>query len=219
MKSSPILAAVVAFTIHTPTESRASYDAQDGDIIFHRSQSAQSGAIAAATSSRYTHVGIILVENGREMVYEACGYVKATPLDRFIRSGENGAYVIKRLKDRDKLNIQCLKREVKKMRGRRYDKYFDWSDSTIYCSELVWKAYERSCDVELGRLRKMKDFNLKSTLVKNTLKSRYGSKVPLDMTVIAPSDIYSSRHLKTVASEGGTISQITSFLGRLVSDN
>lgn len=196
--------------------TRASYEAQDGDIIFHRSCSAQSGAIAEATNSHYTHVGIIFIERGREMVYEASSTVRATPLESFIRAGDSGHYVIKRLKNTNKLNVGRLKSEVRAMCGRRYDKYFNWSDSTIYCSELVWKAYQRACGVELGSLKRMKDFNLGGKLAKDTVKCRYGSKVPLDMKVIAPSDIYSSRHLETVDSSGGTFSRISSLLGKIV---
>lgn len=207
--------AAVATALCAVSSAQAAYEAQDGDIIFHRSCSAQSGAIAEATNSHYTHVGIIFVENGRPMVYEASSTVRATPLQKFIQAGENGHYVIKRLKSSYKMDPRGLKREVMKMRGRRYDKYFKWCDSTIYCSELVWKAYQRGCGIELGSLRKLGDFNLSGDLASSTAKCRYGKNPPLDMKIIAPSDIYDSRLLTTVDSEGGKLSRITSFFGRL----
>ncbi len=217
MRLTPLFAAAVFAALHTAAPVRAGFEVQDGDIIFHRSLSSQSDAIAAATKSRFTHVGIIFVENGREMVYEACGSVKATPLQKWIQSGKDGHYVIKRLREADQLDARRLKNEVRKMRGRCYDPYFDWSDSRIYCSELVWKAYSRGCGIELGQPQQMRDFDLSSPLVRAKLKERYGSKVPLDMKVIAPSDIYSSDHLKTVDSGGGTLDRVTGFLGQLLS--
>jgi hypothetical protein len=33
--------------------------------------------------------------------------------------------------------------------GKNYDIYFGWSDSLIYCSELVWKVYKDAWDIEL----------------------------------------------------------------------
>ena len=35
-------------------------------------------------------------------------------------------------------------------RGRPYDLTFEWSDERIYCSELVWKIYERALGIEIG---------------------------------------------------------------------
>ena len=201
------------FLLSSPPVS--GYEAEDGDIIFHRSQSAQSEAIAEATHSPFTHVGVIFIENGEAVVYEASGCVRSVPLAKFIACGENCHFVIKRLKDSEKLDAKALKREVKKMTGRCYDPYFDWSDSTIYCSELVWKAYQRGCGIELGDLRQMRDFDLDSPAVVKLLQCRYGKKAPLEMQVIAPSDIFGSSLLKTVAAEGGTRG-LMSILGKLV---
>ena len=169
-----------------------------GDIIFHRSLSRQSYAIAAATKSQYTHMGIILIEKGRPYVYEAVQPVRKTPLAEWIRRGKDGKFVVKRLRDSSKLDVPKMKRALDGLAGKSYDWLFDWSDNRIYCSELVWKAYQRGCGIELARLKKLKDFDLNHRLVKPVVKERYGSKIPLDMKVIAPSDIYSSKLLKTV---------------------
>ena len=59
-----------------PTTDPASL--RDGDIIFHRSTSAQADALERALDSPYTHMGLIFVDGGAPFVYEAVGPVKRT---------------------------------------------------------------------------------------------------------------------------------------------
>ena len=58
---------------------------QDGDLVFHSSHSSQSQAIELATKSKFSHMGIVLTLNNRQMVYEAVGPVKYTPLREWIK--------------------------------------------------------------------------------------------------------------------------------------
>ncbi|HEX9603745.1 MAG TPA: peptidase, partial [Myxococcales bacterium] len=62
------------------TSLPASLRVREGDLVFHRSRSAQSQAVALATGSAYTHMGVVLVSNGRLVVLEAVQPVKLTPL-------------------------------------------------------------------------------------------------------------------------------------------
>ena len=76
---------------------------QNGDIVFHISKSEQSRAIQLATNSKYSHMGIVYNLNNELVVYEAVQPVKFTPLDDWIKRGENGHYVAKRLKNADSI--------------------------------------------------------------------------------------------------------------------
>jgi uncharacterized protein YycO len=174
---------------------------QDGDIIFHRSQTHQAAAIAAATHSEFTHMGVIFIEDGKPFVYEAVQPVGKAPLEEWIKRGEKEHYVIKRLKDPSKLDTVALKKEIIPMLGKNYDWLFAWSDDSVYCSELVWKAYERASGIKLGELRTLKDFDLSHAAVQKILKERYGDKVPYDMQVIAPCDVFTSELLMTVETK------------------
>lgn len=71
---------------------------KEGDIIFQTSLSQQSKAIQLATKSKYSHCGIIFKEGSDFIVLEAVQPVKTTPLNKWIARGEDGKYVIKRLK-------------------------------------------------------------------------------------------------------------------------
>ena len=62
-------AAKDALTRATPPP--ASLRLQDGDLVFQESRSTQSAAIIAATHSHWTHMGIVLIDDGKAVVLEA----------------------------------------------------------------------------------------------------------------------------------------------------
>jgi len=178
---------------------------RDGDLIFHTSLSRQSKAIQLATKSKYSHCGIIYKMDGQYYVFEAVQPVKTTPLDKWIARGKNGHYVIKRLKNADRIltaeALEKMKREGEKFKGKDYDLTFEWSDNKIYCSELIWKIYQRATGIEIGKLEKLSDFDLTSEIVREKMKERYGDKIPMDEIVISPAEIFNSELLITVKSK------------------
>lgn len=178
---------------------------QDGDIIFQTSQSGQSKAIQMATHSKYSHLGMIYKTDGRYYVYEAVQPVKLTPLKAWIKRGEGGHFVIKRLKNANDILTTEVKNKMKaegeKYRGRNYDLYFEWSDERIYCSELVWKIYKNAAGIEIGKLQRLKEFNLNNKVVQQKLQERYGDHIPMDEIVISPSSMFESTELITIYKE------------------
>jgi Permuted papain-like amidase enzyme, YaeF/YiiX, C92 family len=175
---------------------------QDGDIIFQTSLSDQSVAIQRATRSPYSHCGIIFYRNGKPYVFEAASTVRFTPIEEWIASGSGGHFVVRRLKDAGALfsekAVSKFRAAAMRFQGKSYDSTFEWSDDRIYCSELVWKAYERGLSIQIGKLQKMKDFNLSDPIVARKLKERYGTKIPMNEPVISPEEIYRSELLATV---------------------
>ncbi len=177
----------------------ANYSPQTGDVIFHISQSSQSLAIQAATKSKYSHVGIIILKDKKPYVFEAVQPVKYTKLQDWINRGKNKHYVIKRVKSGiSSETIDKLEKQSKQYEGKNYDLVFDWSDDKIYCSELVWKLYKSAAGIELSPLSKLGSFDLTHPAVKAKLKERYGNNIPLDEQVVPPSALFDSALLITV---------------------
>jgi hypothetical protein len=184
------------------SECGESFRLEEGDIIFQTSMSSQSRAVQLATHSRYSHVGIVYVGKGGPHVYEAAEKVKFTPIREWINTGEKGGFVIKRLKKHDSLSPDILKKMKSagdKFRGKNYDLYFEWDDSRIYCSELVYKVY-RAGGIELGELQTIKDFDLTHSAVRKKMKERFGDKIPYDETVISPDAIFNDEKLIEICS-------------------
>ena len=191
---------IITLLFATYTAATADYQPLDGDIIFQSSQSNQSKAIELATKSPYSHMGIIFIKNGKPYVFEAASKVVYTPFDKWVNRGKNRKYIIKRLKDHalSQKEIANLKRVAHSFENKPYDIWFGWDDKYIYCSELVWKIYNKALNLKIGQLQRIKDFNLSAPAVKQKLTERYGDKIPYQETVISPIAIFNSPLLITV---------------------
>lgn len=194
--------AIVVFLASSVCYGSNAYEPRDGDIIFHTSRSEQSVAIQRATGSRYSHLGIVYVQNGRPQVFEAVEPVKLTPLHEWTARGEGGHFVVKRLVEaKALLTEEALARMLQighVFAERHYDLYFAWSDERLYCSELVWKVYQRALGIELGQLAPMGQFNISDPLVQQKICDRFGGSIPKNEPVISPAAVFASPELVTV---------------------
>lgn len=164
---------------------------KEGDIIFQTTSGRTGKAIQLATHSKFNHCGVLFLENNKWVVYEAVQPVKKTSLEDFNARG-NGT--VKRLGNKilSKEDINNLKTLFKTYEHKDYDEAFNWSDSQIYCSELVYKLYHNGLKIELCNPRKLSDFDLNNPLVKEKLNEKYGNKLPLNEPMVSPEDIYKS---------------------------
>jgi uncharacterized protein YycO len=193
----------LATTVKGGGLSNALEGLQEGDIVFQSSMSGQSYAIQLATNSKYSHCGILLkTKTGKLMVAEAVQPVVFTPLSEWIRRGDDYHCVVKRLTNAEEVMTENVLAEMRKTMygfvGKNYDLKFAWDDKEMYCSELVWKIYERCTSLRLGEPQPMKNYNLEHPVVQKIMKERYGNKIPYEMPMIAPSSIFESELLETV---------------------
>lgn len=175
--------------------SAQSPQVKDGDMIFIVNPSGQGKAIQLATKSKYTHVGIVFYENGKPFVYHAVEPVSVNTLEEFIAMSSDGKCEVRRLKNAAALtreNVSSMLKEAKSLLGVHYDIYFGWSDKELYCSEFVWKLYNKYTHLEIGKLRPLKDFDLSHPAVKQIMKSRYGNNIPYEEKMISPGDMFES---------------------------
>ncbi len=177
----------------------------DGDLIFQTSRSSQSDAIRQATGSIWTHMGMIVMRGGQPYVLEASATVRYTALAQWVAYGVGRHFVIKRLADANRVltpeAVAKLDAVGGSFLGRRYDTTFEWSDDRMYCSELVWKIYDRALGIEIGHVQKIREFNLTDPIVAKLMAQRYGDAVPMDEPVISPVSMFESSRLTQVASQ------------------
>ncbi len=199
-----LLTALVMFLI---SYSRAAGPEQpnlrNGDIIFQSLNSSAGEAICLATNSRFSHCGILFNQNNTWYVYEAIGPVKLTPLQEWVDRGIDREFEIKRLRNADQVLTQATLDNMlsvgRQFNGKEYDPQFRWSDARIYCSELVWKIYQRGAGIMLGNLQALRDYNLDHNTVREAMQQRYGDSPPLEELMVAPQTIYDCDELETVA--------------------
>ena len=173
------------------------FQLKEGDIVFSSSKRGQGEAIIAATASPYTHCGIVFEQDGKLMVLEAVQPVGVTTLDRFVSLSAPGTFTAKRLRTAVTPSLyQKARAWANSQIGRNYDARFLWDDTNLYCSELVWKVYQKA-GVELCPPRKFSDYDLNKPAVKKIINQRFGSidRVPMNEKVVAPSDIAASAML------------------------
>ena len=183
-------------------KKRAAVVLRDGDVVFQSHMGGQGAAIAQATHATYTHCGIVLIENGEPIVWEAVGPVKRTPWKEFLRHGEAGHVVVKRPKEPlDAAHLAALKQMGEAMMGRPYDIHFQLDDERIYCSELVYKMY-RAAGREVGSLERFCDMDLDAPIAHAVLVERFGATIPCDSKVITPAALFRAPQFVTVDSVG-----------------
>lgn len=163
-------------------------------MVFQSTNGEQAKAVRAATGSRYTHCGVVFERDGAFQVLEATGPVKVTPFDEFRKRSLPGTFHVRRLKVPLKPeSLEAGRAWGKEQIGVNYDPHFRWDDETLYCSELVWKIYQKA-GVELCPTRHFRDYALESPEVQAVIKKRYGSadKLPQEEPVVSPGDLADS---------------------------
>ena len=166
---------------------------RDGDIIFIRGATVRGMAVALAEkSSPYSHTGIIHKEGGSTWVIHATpsgdsDYVCRDSLDDFLAiSGTRHAAVCRALPEFSDIAVRAAKRaEFYYSEKYPFDGKFSLkSEDSLYCTELVWRAYlDAGLDLSEGR--------------------RDDVSFPLiDEPVLLPSSLLRSKYLSVVANEG-----------------
>ena len=200
------IAAVFALSLSAYAQLPSQVQLLEGDIIFHQSQSSQTLALREITQSLWTHTGVIIKNQNKWFVVEAARGVEVTPLESFINRGAGKRYIIKRLKPESREHIQNIADKLKtallQFAGLRYDFWFEWTDSTIYCSELVWKAYANGLGIQLTTPERFKDFPLNGPHAQRLIQERYiaqGRQLNLEEPVVSPVALIESDLLIDVA--------------------
>lgn len=157
----------------------------EGDIVL---QSLPHGplvdAIEGVTRSEWSHCGILTKRDGNWQVAEAIGSVRYTPLYRWIIRGRAyriEAYRPKVLHPGDEAKIEA---GIQKLFGRRYDYRYAPDDQAIYCSELVYKVYDRELGIKMGQWEKLGDLAWKGH--EQYVRDMEGGGLPLDREMITP---------------------------------
>ena len=139
---------------------------QNGDLIFRRGTSIESQIVLLTDqNSEYSHVGMIYKMNGKLFVIHTVpkendsdpGYIKLESIDEFLAEGKATRTAVYRL-------IHNLTEKINTASSYAYNCYskkfcFDnnydlVTDSQLYCTELIWKAYKKAgVDLVRDRLR------------------------------------------------------------------
>jgi cell wall-associated NlpC family hydrolase len=145
---------------------------QEGDLVFQAlPHNPLVDAIEGASGAPFSHCGI--------MHQTANGWVaqwKAQARDRL--------YVTYRLKPAYKEKIPAFIIAAQAMKGRPYDHHYAWDEEAIYCSELIYKAFEKATGDKLGTMQRLGDLNWRPYAA--VMEQVEGGPVPVDRMMITP---------------------------------
>jgi hypothetical protein len=133
---------------------------RDGDVVLQTSRSSRSWLIRKASESPYSHIGLVEVAPDGVFILEAISPVSRTPWGQWRRRGEGGKVTALRPRGLDAAALGRVVAEAKAALGRPYDARYRWDDESLYCSELVVKAFERGARVGVGERQRVASLRL-----------------------------------------------------------
>jgi len=198
----------------SPT-SAAPAQLNNGDLIFQESQSGQSSAVLAATGSKFTHMGIVILDGRSKipLVVEASAHVRTIPLQRWIGQGKGGRYAVYRLQGLSPANGLQVEQAALSYLGKPYDIFFRFGDDQIYCSELALLAF-RKIGIELGKIETIGELNASAPQVRTLFLKRWKQhpdcriaktsddcwQTVLKQQLVTPASIASDKRLSQITS-------------------
>jgi uncharacterized protein YycO len=158
---------------------------QEGDVLM---QSLPRGelvdAIESASRSPWSHCGILVKRDGHWQVAQALGNVHYTPLVEYLIQGRDLRVTSFRVKCITPEQRAKLQPGISKLLEKPYDINYEPDDRKIYCSELVWKVYDRELGIHWGEWEAFGTLNWKP--IEEFVRSVESGKLPLDRMMIAP---------------------------------
>ncbi len=169
-------------------------DLQNGDLIFRKGRSIESQIVLLSDgNSDYSHVGIIYLKDGKPLVIhsvpaengEEHEFIKLESVEDFLKKDKAVRFAVFRLED-SLINSTKAASEFAYncyLNKFCFDNQYDLnSDTKLYCTELIWKAYQ-----QIG-----------IDLVQNRLHDIIF--IVINKRMIMPSSILESKYLKVVHS-------------------
>ena len=150
------------FVIRAKTHSENSFTTinvesglQNGDLIFRRGKSPESYAVlVSGPQCRFSHVGIICIENGKPLVIHAVpgenkkgpDFIKKEKISEFLAPKKASGYAVYRSDFPAEMNKLAAQKARQYYQNKlSFDNQYDLnSDDKMYCTELVLKAFENN---------------------------------------------------------------------------
>ena len=196
-----VAASLVTYKFILPFIGFIGYEPQSGDILFQPlPRNELIDAIEGATHSPYSHCGVVLKKHEKWVVIQALGDVHYTSLYMWIAQGRLGKFAVYRLKPAYVHAVPRFIEELNRFAGLPYDFHYEMGDDAIYCSELVYKAYQNATGTELGKLVKLGDLDWRPFA--DVIKKLEGGNPPLERIMITPEHLSEAHELEKVYAFG-----------------
>ena len=154
-----------------------------GDVLLQHIPGKLTSVIKDVTNSLYSHCGMVVIKHHKIYVIEAIGPVKYTPLSRWLKQGRDNFTQLRPV-DFEYHQITRVVREAEKLLGKPYDIQYELDEEKIYCSELIYKAYLRATQKEVGKKEQLNTLNWKPH--QEFIKYICRGQLPLNRELVTP---------------------------------
>ena len=126
---------------------------RSGDIIFRHGPSIESGVVMTMDQSNFSHAGIVLRQRDETFVIHVVtgeggpNITKIEPIRDYLRSDRATTAIAYRAVPENPALVAHAVEAARKYAERQvpFDSDFDLSsDRALYCTELVWRAYQEA---------------------------------------------------------------------------
>ena len=141
-------------TVASTTEPQILIESlRSGDIIFRRGPSIESGVVMTMDRSNFSHAGIVLRQRDETFVIHVVtgeggpNITKVESINDYLRSDRATAAIAYRIVEENSSLIVRAVAAARNYAERQvpFDSDFDLtSDRALYCTELVWRAYQKA---------------------------------------------------------------------------
>jgi hypothetical protein len=148
----------------TKSDIHPKYGPREGDLVFQALPLDVDliQAIEGITQSHYSHVGVLHLRKGKWTVIEACAPgVIYTPFEKWKKIGRNGRWAVYRLKPKYRPLIPKFLKNLHTHAGKLYDFKYEFTDDKLYCSELVFHAWKKATQKNMGKPENVLTLNWK----------------------------------------------------------
>ena len=174
---------------------------EEGDLVFiwnlHDRYAVATGKLM---DTKFNHVGVVLRDRASRdwRILEVHHAVQFIPLDQFLEKARGGRCVVKRLHDREALNLEAMRAVAERFQGSRYDHKMYWeTDFRLYAGELAAKLFLAGGVKLFDRFRTMGEYDWMAK--EQELRPTLGF-INVNRRVMLPDQLFESDLLKTVVS-------------------
>ncbi len=133
--------------------TKVASELREGDLIFLDIDSVIFEQVAVATLTWTSHVGVAVYEEGWYVAESALLKSRKTPLCKYLSRTQEERFEVRRLKNSlSEAKLQELKDYLNSRMGIFYDTGFDYDSSQLFCSKLVYDAFQ-NIGISVGEIK------------------------------------------------------------------
>lgn len=190
------LSILLSFAIQAQAMDNATFcqtvakNLNEGDLVFLDMDNIIFEQVAVATLTWTSHVGVAVYDEGWNIVESALFVSRKTPLCKYLNRTQDQRFAIRRLKNSlTQTQLTSLKENLSSQMGVLYDTGFDYDGSGLFCSKMVYDAFDQALGIQVGQIKSFREVLEENPNGSLTFwKWWFIGSIPWDRRTVTPKD-------------------------------